>query len=136
MSCPVHGSSAAEALLAALRELAERDRERAYQLIEEVTLRLVTELPEATWAWGRIGLRDYGRAHTLLDDAGILVKQAARVLLGLPAAGPRADQEMVDQALVAPGAAPRHRTAVSPSKDDVWDRAVFGLRLGRPGNWG
>jgi hypothetical protein len=32
--------------MAALRELAERDPQRAYQLIEDVTLRLVTELAQ------------------------------------------------------------------------------------------
>ncbi|MFE1781570.1 hypothetical protein ACFW9F_03000 [Streptomyces sp. NPDC059506] len=130
-----------------MRKLAEHHPERAYQLIEEVTLRLVSELPEATGASGRIELRAYGRAHTLLDDAGILVRQAARVLLGLPAAGPRAEQEMVDQALAAPdgrGPAGRSGCGSSPAgrgraavlaEDDVWERAVFRSRQGRPGNW-
>ncbi|MFI6278055.1 hypothetical protein [Streptomyces sp. NPDC050988] len=146
MSHPVHDVSAADPLMAALRELAERDPQRAYQLIGEVTLRLVAELPEVTGAWGRIELRDYGRAHTLLDDAGILINQAARVLLGLPSAGPRAEREMVAQALAAPDVDPadragrgpthagRHRP-VPPADDEVWDRAVFRFRQGRPAHW-
>ncbi|MFE9252870.1 hypothetical protein [Streptomyces sp. NPDC007088] len=54
--------------MAALREPAERDPQQASQLIDDLTLRLITELPGATGAWERIELRDYGRAHTLLDD--------------------------------------------------------------------
>lgn len=102
--------------MAALSELAERDPQRAYQLIEDVTFRLVTELPEATGAWDRIELRDYGRAHTLLDDAGILIKQAARVLLGLPTAGPRAEREMVALALAAPDVDPADHPGGGPAQ--------------------
>lgn len=132
--------------MAALSELAERDPQRAYQLIEDVTLRLVTELPEATGAWDRIELREYGRAHTLLDDAGTLIKQAARVLLGLPTSGPRAEREMVAQALAAPDVDPADHPrggpsqgerggAALPTADGVWDRAVFQFRQGRPTHW-
>ena len=94
-------------LMTDVRELAERDPQRAFQLVEDLTLQLVADLPVVTGAWNSIALRDYGRAHTLLDDAGILVRQAARVLLGLPAAGPRAEQEMVDQALTPEAAISR-----------------------------
>ncbi|MET7490468.1 hypothetical protein [Streptomyces sp. NPDC005538] len=131
--------------MAALPDLAQRDPQRAYQLIEEVTLRLVAELPEVTGALGRIELRDYGRAHTLLDDAGILINQAARVLLGLPAAGPRAEREMVAQALAEPDVDPADRAGRGPAQagrhqavppaDEVWDRAVFRFRQGRPAHW-
>ena len=58
VSHPVHDASAADPFMAAVSELAERDPQRAYQLIEDVILRLVTELPEATGAWDRIELRD------------------------------------------------------------------------------
>lgn len=67
-------------------------------------MKLTAELPDAAGAWGRIELREYRRAHTLLDDAGILIKQAARLPLGLPAAGPSAEREMVAQALAVPDA--------------------------------
>lgn len=144
---PLHDASAADPFIVALSELAERDPQRAYQLIEDLAFRLVTELPEATGAWDRIELRDYGRAHTLLDDAGILIKQAARVLLGLPAAGPRAEREMVAQALAPPDVDPADHPvggpaqaeqrggAALPADDDVWDRAVFRFRQGRPTHW-
>lgn len=131
--------------MAAVSALAERDPQRAYQLTEDVILRLVTELPEATGALGRIELRDYGRAHTLLDDAGILIKQAARVLLGLPTTGPRAEREMVAQALATPdvdpidlpggGPAQAGRGGAALPADDAWDRAVVRFRQGRPTHW-
>lgn len=128
--------------MAALRELAERNPQLAYRLIGDVTLRLVAELPEATGAWGRIEPRDYGRAHTLLDDAGILINQAARVLLGLPAAGPRAEREMVAQALAEPDVDPADRSEAAPPlplplppDDDVWAQAVFQFRQRRPAHW-
>lgn len=124
--------------MATLRELAARDPQRAYQLIEDVTLRLVTELPEATGAWGTIELRDYGRAHTLLDDAGILIKQAACVLLGLPSAGPRAEREMVAQALAEPDVDPAERSEAAPPlprDDDAWARATHQFRQRRPAHW-
>ncbi|MFI0813500.1 hypothetical protein [Streptomyces echinatus] len=144
LSPPVHDASAAAPLLAALREVAERDPQRAYRLIDGLVFQLVTELPEATGAFGRIDLHAYGRAHTLLDDAGILIRQAAAVLLGLPAAGPRAEREMVTQALAAPDVDPADRTGRRPAtprraavvaEDAVWDRAVVRFRQGRPTAW-
>ncbi|MCX4681352.1 hypothetical protein OG413_45430 [Streptomyces sp. NBC_01433] len=116
---PVQDPAAVEQLSAALRELAEQDPERAYGLIEDLVLKMVTELPDATGAFGRIELRDYGRAHTLLDDAGILIKQAAGVLLGLPVAGRRAEREMVAQALAAPDRDPADR---AEHRIHVWTR--------------
>jgi hypothetical protein len=143
LSPPVHDASAAAPLLAALRETAERDPRRAYQLIDDLVFQLVTELPEATGAMGRIELHAYGRAHTLLDDAGVLIKQAAAVLLGLPTAGPRAEREMVAQALAAPDVDPADRTgrrsatprAAVVADDEAWDRAVVQFRQGRPAAW-
>ncbi|MEU1077769.1 MULTISPECIES: hypothetical protein [unclassified Streptomyces] len=105
---------------------------------------MVTKLPEVTGAFGRIDLHAYGRAHTLLDDAGILIRQATAVLLGLPAAGPRAEREMVTQALAAPDVDPADRTgrrsatprrAAVVAEDAVWDRAVVRFRQGRPTAW-
>ncbi|MYS33440.1 hypothetical protein GT025_04720 [Streptomyces sp. SID4920] len=143
LSAPVRDASAAASLLAALREAAEREPRRAYQMIDDLVFQLVTALPEATGAFGRIELHAYGRAHTLLDDAGVLIKQATAVLLGHPAAGPRAEREMVAQALAAPdvdgagragcrSAAPR---AAVVADDEVWDRAVVQFRQGRPAAW-
>ncbi|MFH8260524.1 hypothetical protein [Streptomyces roseolus] len=144
LSSPVRDASAAAPLLAALRGVAERDPQRAYQLIDDLVFQLVTELPEATGAFERVELHAYGRAHTLLDDAGVLIRQAAAVLLGLPAAGPRAEREMVAQALAAPDGDPAdragHRSATprcgaGVTDEAVWDRAVARFRKGRPSAW-
>ncbi|MFD7956040.1 hypothetical protein ACFV4X_21405 [Streptomyces ardesiacus] len=141
VSPPAHDASAAAPLLAALRETAERDPRRAFRLIDDLVFRLVTELPETTGAFGRIDLHAYGRAHTLLDDAGILIRQAAAVLLGLPAAGPQAEREMVAQAFAAPDAAPASRNgrrsatprrAAVVADDAVWAQPVVRFRQGRP----
>lgn len=97
-------------------------------------------LPEATGALHnpQVERRDYGRAHTLVDGAGILIKQAARVLLGRPAASRAAERAMVAQALAEPDADRMERakaTAPQQSADDVWTRGAEQFRQRFPHRW-
>ncbi|MEN8651718.1 hypothetical protein ABCR94_14095 [Streptomyces sp. 21So2-11] len=46
-----------------------------------------------------VSWHEVGRAHAALEGAGILLRQAAALLLGLPAADRAAEQEMLAQAL-------------------------------------
>ncbi|MFC9654167.1 hypothetical protein [Streptomyces sp. NPDC056937] len=122
-----------------LRTLAAHDPEQAYRVVADLVLVMVCEVPEATGAMNNplVSLREYGRAHTLLNDAGILVKQATALLLGLPAASPAAEQEMTDLALAEPDADWAQNALPAPRscEDDVWARAVEEFRQRVPHRW-
>ncbi|MFI6689042.1 hypothetical protein [Streptomyces sp. NPDC050485] len=70
-------------------------------MVEDLVLALHAEAMNATnYVLGSgVTWREIGRALALVDDAGILLRQAAALLLGLPAADRAAEQAMVDQAL-------------------------------------
>ncbi|MFK8851131.1 hypothetical protein [Streptomyces sp. Ac-502] len=109
------------------QRLVMADPEQALSLVDQLVLTMHSEALAATDAARRAGLgwQEIGRAHALLEDAGILLRQAAAVLLGLPAADRAAETEMVAQAL-AEGDAEEHQ-AVMPEQrleNDVWTAAV------------
>ncbi|MFB8272940.1 hypothetical protein ACFC96_41025 [Streptomyces sp. NPDC055955] len=75
------------------------------QVALEAVKRLVRALHEAScWATDAareagVGWHEIGRAHAVLEGAGILLQQSAALFLGLPAANRAAEREMLAHAL-------------------------------------
>ncbi len=129
----------AEKLLQAeFRRLASGDPQQALDMVQRIVLAMHWEAMKATEASLRagVGWREIGRALGLLDDAGILVRQSAALLLGLPAADRAAEQEMVAQALAECGDQDDEDEGVVCSgnpEEDVWASAVLRFQQGVSG---
>ncbi|MFJ9889036.1 hypothetical protein ACIQRW_24650 [Streptomyces sp. NPDC091287] len=98
-------------------------------------LAMHSEAAEAALRAG-VGWREIGRALGLLDDAGILVRQSAALLLGLSAADRAAEQEMVAQALAECGDQGDEDEDVvcsRNSEEDAWASAVLRFQQGVSG---
>ncbi|MER7050114.1 hypothetical protein [Streptomyces jumonjinensis] len=113
------------------------DPKEALAMVEELVLSLHVESLHATAPALGSGVtwREIGRALALVDDAGILLRQAAALLLGLPAADRAAEHEMVAQALAEHGEQEEGETGELLSKakgqePDVWAAAVDRFRRG------
>lgn len=129
----------AESLLRTeFRRVAPADPQRALTMVDSLVTSLHEEAVHATQAALAAGAswREIGRASTLVDDAGILLRQAAALLLGLPAADRAAEQEMVAQALAdygeqeeGDGGAGELSMPETP-EPDVWAAAVDRFRRG------
>jgi hypothetical protein len=91
---------AAAELRREFRQLVGTEPQQALVMVESLVLALHGEAMQTVRAavGAEQGWRDIGRALCLPDDAGILIRQAAAVLLGLPAADRVAEREMLAQA--------------------------------------
>lgn len=129
----------AEKLLQAeFRRLASGHPQQALDMVQRIVLAMHWEAMKATEAALRagVGWREIGRALRLLDDAGILVRQSAALLLDLPAADRAAEQEMVAQALAECGDHDDEEESVvcsGNSEEDVWASAVLRFQQGVSG---
>ncbi|RSO09253.1 hypothetical protein DMH18_17565 [Streptomyces sp. WAC 06783] len=117
------------------------DPARALAMVEGLVFSLHAESGYVTQAALESGVswREIGRASALIDDAGILLCQAAALLLGLSAADCAAEQEIVDQALAeCDGQVGDEVGELSGEREpDVWAAAVDRFWLGaRPGSVG
>lgn len=125
------------------------DPEQALAMVEGLVFSLHVETTHATNAarGSGVGWHEIGRALALVDDAGVLLRQAAALFLGLPAADRAAEREMVAQALAEDGE-PEDAEAAgvlgepSGQEPDVWvaavdrfRRGVHGQFLGRGEHW-
>ncbi|WP_163008546.1 hypothetical protein [Streptomyces sp. S5] len=119
----------AERLLQAeFRRLTAEDPQQALEMVQRFVLGMHGEAMKAAEiaACAGVSWRQIGRALGLLDDAGVLVRQSAALLMGQPAADREAEKEMVAQALAECGDQDDADEGVcfeSP-EEDVWASAV------------
>ncbi|MCX4673675.1 hypothetical protein OG453_44780 [Streptomyces sp. NBC_01381] len=113
------------------------DPKQALAMVEGLVLFMHVETGYATQAARGSGVswREIGRAMALVDDAGILLRQAAALFLGLPAADRAAEREMVAQALAEQREYEEDEAAelLGEPRDrepDVWAAAVDRFRRG------
>ncbi|MYW76737.1 hypothetical protein F610DRAFT_06957 [Streptomyces sp. LaPpAH-199] len=129
----------AEKLLQAeFRRLASGDPQQALDMVTRIVLAMHSEAMKATETAIRagVGWREIGRALGLLDDAGILVRQSAALLLRLAAADRAAEQEMVAQALAESGDQDGDDEDMVYSRnpeEDAWASAVLRYQQGVSG---
>ncbi|GAB2717723.1 hypothetical protein [Kitasatospora kifunensis] len=128
----------AEALLRAeLQRLVLAEPGRALELVGRFVQAMHAEALVAVDAARRsgVGFENIGRALSLLEDSGIILLQAAAVLLGLPAASRAAEAEMLValRADEADSREPGDEIAALPPQRDVWAEAVERFREGTGG---
>lgn len=110
------------------------DPTRALAMVEELVHSMHVESLHVTETArdSGVGWQEIGRALTLIDDAGILLRQATALLLDQPAADRAAEQEMVAQALAEQkeGETGELLGEARGQEQDVWAAAVDRFRHG------
>ncbi|WP_328380742.1 hypothetical protein OHB13_38460 (plasmid) [Streptomyces sp. NBC_00440] len=127
---------AEEVLLAEFQRQVTADPQLALETVNRLVLKMHSASCEATDAARMTGTgwHEIGRAHAALEGAGILLRQAAALFLGGPAADRAAEWEMLTQALGEETCEGDDEAQLpedgcsTPVGEDIWSAAVGRFR--------